>query len=354
MTTCPECGEPLQPLDVTCSACGAPRLEEQATTQPANTGSASAGPTARPTRDWTAAVVVILFAAINLGIASWIGFVFSEVWIVVLGLAAIFTQFALISVWWVFAPVSAMRRTVWGLIVGSVWYLSTAIGYAIFRSAGQLHDIWESGLLILIVDVIDLDDVVSYIGNSKEIACSLPLLLLVVQLPLWILRIWFRWRIVYRSEVATVQQPRKLRIRDVMVVTAAIAIALAVAKLGNADVRRTDVAYIGDVLIYGILFLVGATITIPPTLLVGMRRPRKPKRSWQALIAQVVLVATAFVGLSLFVGVFLPDNVGGLLSVIVAMYFVATLTIFRIFARRGFRLLTKRDDAPAKPAGRLD
>jgi len=338
MTTCPECGEPLQPLDVVCSACGAPRLEEQATTRPAATDSAPDNasvidPSSQLQNDVRLGIIVFLFALINLLAfplmespyrTDWI----KSDWIASVWLGTLFTQSALISVWCILAPVRAMNRTSWGLIIGSLWLSCGIIGGSILTS-NEESEFWT-------------------------VVCSIPLLLLLVQLPLWILRIWFRWRIVDRSDVATVQQPEKLRIRDVMLITGVVAGVLALAKLGNIGNSQSDAEFFGRLFVYGAVVLGAAAITIPNSLLAGMRRPREPKRIWQALIAQAVMVGGAGVGISFVYKHFPTPYVWGCYCVIAAMYFVATLTIFRIFARRGFRLLTNRDDPPAQPAGRRD
>ena len=154
--------------------------------------------------------------------------------------------------------------------------------------AAILYLVWLAGLTVLHPD--EFAQVSSFVG------LSLPLVSIAAQTPLWIVRQVFGWRLI-RSDLSTDAGPAPLSIRDLMLSTAMVALALAPARLAPSP----DGKEFGNIWI--IMFVMASaisTITLMPASAL-LLRTRQLQRGvlftalyaafWLGLLWVVILVA---------------------------------------------------------------
>jgi len=231
-------------------------------------------------------------------------------------------QMALFAIWCALVPLHWLKRMLMAVISGLVLYGAWAAGYAIYtlHSSWLRERLWErlvTGLLCL------------------------PILLLAVQIPLWMMRIWFRWRIAHPDEDSS-ETFQPLRIRDLMIATTAIAMALAAAQLSQTISVPSGNGSIVPLVVAAIVIMVLSAISVLPAVLAVLRSRRlllamgfvfsvyvAIAGSYAALI---VLLSEAPLDWEMFVG--MPA---------LAVGFFVELTLPLLIARRfGYRLLWGR------------
>jgi len=359
MTTCPECGEPLQPLDVTCSDCGAPRLEEQATRSDSTAGNAdrqtatepASQETARLSADgassltnddasvnseWRGVIFLIgfSFAVINLlgPPAAEIfrkGFgLFMEIFrfIDTLHAGASCAQLALLSLWWIFAPLPRLRRIGLGVAMAAIWLASQFAGLCMtttFRRPFSYTELSEA------------------IGTALA---SLILALVAIQLPLWFAKIWFGWRVECRVDQQVPSTPREpLRIADVLIVTALIAGALALARASTTDSSSPGVVFL-YLSIYVVVAVPLSAILLLPSLWAVLRPVRPPIGMLvvSTLHAGVVLIPL-MIALASEGGSNIPLSSLLILCLTMGSYFAPVMIVLFTCRRHGYRLYWKNE-----------
>lgn len=235
---------------------------------------------------------------------------------------AIGAQMALLAIWCTLVPLHWVRRALAVALFAIVLYGAWAAGFAFFAFQHDFlrDDFWRvfaTGLLCL------------------------PLLLLAAQTPLWIMRIWFRWRIVHRDDgPSTTFQP--LGIRDLMIATAVIAMALAAAQYALSINSPSGDGSIVGLVIAAVIVMVISTITLLPAVLASLHA----RRLLLALglvfgvdIAVVVVYVTIMVVLT---GAPLDSEVFVGFPMLAAGFFLS-LTVPLLIARMlGYRLLWGR------------
>jgi hypothetical protein len=122
--------------------------------------------------------------------------------LVVMLFGAIGAQAGLHAIWCVFAPVACVRRAAAAIAAGLVWFAAWALGYAasvserMFRGLPSWDLFWRDYWETVAIGWL-----------------CLPLLALSIQAPLWLFRIWLRWRIVHRRDRTPASSVGVFRIR---------------------------------------------------------------------------------------------------------------------------------------------
>lgn len=125
-----------------------------------------------------------------------------------------------------------------GIIPAQVGVLAAAICWGSQRFALRLICYW----LAMFVSMVALLAGIAIGEGRREfdnlirfMPLSAPLLVLAVQTPLWIVRLFFRWRIVRDQGLDAAAPEAPLSIRDLMVGTVLVAVSLAAARVAPRD-----------------------------------------------------------------------------------------------------------------------
>jgi hypothetical protein len=181
------------------------------------------------------------------------------------------------------------------------------------------------------VDVADL---------AAPLLC-LPLFLLAAQTPLWIMRMWFRWRIVHRDDAAS-GHFEPLRIGGLLIAMAVIGMALAAAQVSQSLAARSGDRSIAGLVVAALVIMVISALAVLPAVLACLRARRLPLALGLAFAVDAAIVL-GYVALVVALGrgrmhwevfVQVPVLAGG---------FFVSLTAPMLIARRlGYRLLWGR------------
>jgi hypothetical protein len=240
----------------------------------------------------------------------------------VLGIASRSTvgaQMALHGIWCVLAPLHWGKRFSAGAAAGLVLYAGVVLGWSI----GPLLRGWSA--------VVDWDpDVV--------VLLCLPLLSLAAQTPLWAMRIWFRWRIAHRDEIPS-PPFRPLRIGDLLMATAVVAMALAAVRISQSINDSSGNDTIVGLTIAALVVMVVSAITILPVVLATLYARRLLMALALALAADAAVIVVYVALMVIIGGARLNWEVFVVMPILAAVYF-ASLTGPMLIARRlGYRLL---------------
>lgn len=253
--------------------------------------------------------------------------------------ASIAAQMAHHSIWCTLAPFRCEVRFLTGVVALIVLYggFAISVSLAVFRGRAGFGDV---GLALLSTFLL------------------LPLLLLAAQTPLWIMRIWFRWRIVHQDEDPSVA-PQSLRIGGLMIATAVIAIALAAVRfsqslnqpLGDPDIILAAIA--------ASLTMTATAVFVLPAVIATLRVRRWLVAAGLVLFLDLALVLGSMVLLARLPGTYF-DRIDLLrVSATTIVTFVA-IAAPMLFARKlGYRLHWGRDIVggdreSGQPAGCVD
>ena len=141
---------------------------------------------------------------------SLIGFVFGM----------LLTQIAALSLWTVWSERPVWQRQLCGMLLAEVLLAFFLVGIGSTAPGPRSN----------------------FVEVARAMACSLPLILLAVQMPLWALRIYAGWRIVLPASDA--QPPGHLSIRDILQATVVVAVAVSLLRLASDDPEFFEVAWI--------------------------------------------------------------------------------------------------------------
>lgn len=140
-------------------------------------------------------------------------------------------------------------------------------------------------------------------GDIDYLAATLlclPLFLLAAQTPLWIMRIWFRWRIAHRDDAASGRY-EPMGIGALLLAMAAVASALAAARLSRSIGSSRGNGSIGWLVVGALVIVAVSTATVLPAVLAGLRARRLPLALAFAFAADVGVVAV-YVPLGVILG----------------------------------------------------
>jgi hypothetical protein len=161
-------------------------------------------------------------------------------------------QIALHSIWCVFAPLHWAKRFVVGTTSAMVLF------------GGLLVPSFLTGR-IRHADVAEM---------AATLLC-LPLFLLAAQTPLWIMRMWFRWRIVHRDDAMSARfEP--LGTGGLLIAMAVIGMALAAAQASQSLTARSGDRSIAGLAVAALVIMVISAITVLPAVLAGLYARRLP------------------------------------------------------------------------------
>jgi hypothetical protein len=236
-------------------------------------------------------------------------------------MSAIGAQMALHGIWCALGQLRWTKRLAVGATSGLVLYGGVVAGWMALPSFLECD--------------LDGDDL--FADAMTGLFC-LPLLALASQMPLWIMRIWFRWRIAHRDH-ADPSRLQPLRIGHLLVAMTVVAGALAAARVSQStSSSRENEGIVALAAAALVIAVVSATTTVP-AVLVCLRARRLPLALGLIFAADVAV----YVALAIILG-------GGSLDwqlikatlVFAGGYFV-TLTAPMLIARRlGYRLLWGR------------
>ena len=342
MSNCTACGTELEPLDVECSACGSVRDDDRVAERAAKKEVAACESHAaviaahRQAKGSVGAMIVII-----VGVFALLDFLYVPVmwglgrsgrdttymvmFVAALWIATLGAQFSLMTIWLVHAPVRFLRRVGCGLVAVVIWYgavFAGALCTNVFRHGPGL-------LEFLLVTMTPL-----------------PLFMMAIQMPLWCIRIWFGWRVELVVEGAATTGPRRpLRILDLMLTTGAVAVALALAKLGNPGRGFfADSDYLGILLFYSAVASFLSALSLPLCLWVGLR-----KNLSQGAIGIAIGIHAAIIFVPLFIieiisGGMAPSvEVWGYGFLAMVAYFMIVILILAACRRYDYYLRTNNE-----------
>jgi hypothetical protein len=229
----------------------------------------------------------------------------------------VLAQGCLLAAWLAWGDQPYWQRLLWHWIVAAILYLAWMAGLAL----GQPSQFRQLGMLV---------------------GLSVPLISIAAQLPLWIARQAFGWRLIGGEENHDTRRAQ-LSIRDLMMATVVVALALAPARLAPSP----DGKPIGT--LWVILFVAATTVstmTLLPVSPLLMRMPQFERgvsfaglyaAFWMTLPWLIVLVAG-------HIGFFPPPPIAVLVAVSsLILSFAATVVLAAAAARAcGYRLVSGR------------
>jgi len=186
------------------------------------------------------------------------------------------------------------------------------------------------------------------------VALGVPLVSIAAQFPLWVARQWFGWRLVREQAEAAHPSEPPLAIRDLMLATLIVAVALALARLAPS----LDAGEMWPV--WGVAVAIASVISsialLPAGALLLRMQPLSRGLKWSAIYAGawialpwIIVAVVRIYGL-----VKLPpwQIVLGISNLMLT--FAATLMLTAVIARdRGYRLTGRRKRLPYPRQGQL-
>jgi hypothetical protein len=210
--------------------------------------------------------------------------------------------------------------------------------------AAILYLVWVAGLWLARQALGQPDQ---FRQVSMMVGLSVPLMSIAAQLPLWMARQMFGWRLIHHEMRPGEENkgPRRapLSIRDLMTATVVVAVALALARLAPSP----DGKPIG--MLWVIMFTAATTVSTMTLLPVGPLLMRTPRLGRGVLLA--CLYAAFWIGLLWLIvlvawgrGLFPPPPLAVLIGLsFLILSFAATVVLAAAAARsRGYRLISGR------------
>ncbi len=183
---------------------------------------------------------------------------------------------------------------------------------------------------------------------AATVALGVPLVSIAAQLPLWIARQWFGWRLI-REQAGPAPLEPPLAIRDLMLATVVLAVSMALARLAPADGQDVWPVWAVSFAIASVI----SSITLLPAGVLLLRAPVVSRGiawsclyvlGWIALPWIIVAVVWTY-GLAMLPPLALFVGLSSLMFT-----FAATLMLTAVIARdRGYRLTGRRKVGPSGP-----
>jgi hypothetical protein len=190
--------------------------------------------------------------------------VFIYVW-----LGSLAAQVGLHAVWCVFAPVAVYTRFAVAAVLGLLWFGAWAVGLGVTM---YHHPFLEDEFWIIFLGAL----------------LCLPLIAVAVQAPLWLTRSWLRWRICYVSEGLAVTGTAAVRIRHIMLFTAAAAVALGMVRLATSVAGEPELLF--NMMVGAVWAMANSLLIVLPMLVATL----KSGRLWLSLPAAVLFGGGAY------------------------------------------------------------
>jgi len=246
-------------------------------------------------------------------------------------------QAGLYTSWVVLAPFALRIRVTTAAALGLVWWVTSVLSCVLYVDPHR----W---------------------AKDVALGCALvPLLAIGFQAPLWLVRGWFRWRILHvdqgpvewapdrwwlrwRTLYLAPRSPKKrsegFRTRDILIGTTAVALAFGAAQMANTA------SLSGDLLIGTIRGSIGAAIISLVVVLPLIAATLHAQRVWLALSVTTLLQLLVFVGTFLVLcEVFeWPDRYEGLriFGTIFSGLWVSFSAVMLVVRSLGYRLVWER------------
>lgn len=131
---------------------------------------------------------------------------------------------------------------------------------------------------------------------------AVPAVFLAIQFPIWIARLWREWRIVYASE-ENIRSGRQFGVREMLIVTAMIAVSLAMARL-SVEASSHD-EWPSILIACAVAAVLSSLTTIPSVIAVFGRQGIRSGMFWMTLYAvalgiSVVALPAIVIGSSIY------------------------------------------------------
>jgi hypothetical protein len=229
-------------------------------------------------------------------------------------------QAAVHSIWCVFSPLPWAQRFLAGAISAIALCAGFVIPPALFERRWRL-------------DVVD--------DLAAPLLC-LPLFLLAAQAPMWIMRFWFRWRIVARDD-GTSRHFEPLRIGGLLVATAVVSLAMGALRLSESLRAPAGNSRLIGLVFAAFVIMVISVVTVLPAVLACLRARRLLLALALAFVATATVPAGFLALMMMIEGRRAPWQAFVLGLGLAGVYFVYLTAPLLIARRRGCRLLCRRD-----------
>jgi hypothetical protein len=234
---------------------------------------------------------------VNLGLAPLIEALDEPLLLIGMAYGTLGAELAVVSLWTVWSERHLWQR----LLVGSL-------------AAEALAACFVGGIGLSRPRPSDYADVV------RAILCSVPLVLLAIQGPLWALRTYAGWRITITGSSGLSRRP--LSIGDLLWCMVAVAGAISLARLASSDPQYFDFAWVAWAVALPSLALV-SLLCLPPAVFLALRIERPLIGLWGVWgYATVALLAALMV-----IGAFTGDIPDGEL---IALWFISAYSFAAI------------------------
>lgn len=189
-----------------------------------------------------------------------------------------------------------------GTIASEIGVLSAALVFGVAPGfALRLMGLWALGLLLFACWAAGVLFAEGFRGRRDwpwemfyDLALILPLISLAVQAPLWMLKLYFGWRIELANAPVPDSNPKSLSIRDILFGTLVTALAIAAVRFVVSSQSDLDLNFWAAWGI-GITFLAGASLLVLAPLMMLILRVDRPAVAFGAAAGYAVtagIVAT--------------------------------------------------------------
>ncbi len=264
---------------------------------------------------WFITCVMANVAAGFLDSTSWISWKWEEV-ILAVWIGFVGAQIGVHAIWSVFAPWSLVSRLLFSVATG----LALALAYVCSEALR-----WGYAY-------IDGEELLGFL-------LCLPLVSLVIQLPLWLARIWLTGGFVSADGPSPEISKRSLNIRDLMLFTAVVAVTFAAARLASRDYGRSAPEFLVELLIQAGVAAVICLFSVLPTVIATHLARRGPWAAAVAILFETAAYVILIVVLSLIGGSPPPRDMYWIFAVVFVSFVVFLTTPLLISRRLGYRLV---------------
>jgi hypothetical protein len=235
-----------------------------------------------------------------------------------------------------------------GLMGGQVGALTCALVWSPHRFLVRSMVLWLVGLVLYLCWFVGLLTVLDdgpwredfRLEIAQAVAASLPAVSLALQLPQWLARLYFGWRLEPPDQELPSDPPASLSIRDMFIGTTVAALTMMALRFSLRNPEgMTTVVWIGWAIAAGVLMAVSVLILLPLIVLI--------LRGYRALwaIAFMALAPAIAVGAFIYVVMQLEPNAGGPPGEVLVVMFTAGTTCIAttslplwLFRAAGYRL----------------
>jgi hypothetical protein len=240
-----------------------------------------------------------------------------EIFVLFAMFGLIIVQFPLHAVWLVLSPVDIQIRLLGAFVAAGVWFTA-----------------WTCGMIALALLENFYGDMLTEI--IRPVFFSLPLIVLAVQTPLWLVRFLLNWRLVNWNRPSHASSQDRFHLRHIFVATAVSGLVIALARLG--DTRGDDEQYMLAVLTIAVICGGVSTCTLLPLLVATLRSRRVWVQVPLTILLQWFLVNCVFAMLQYVAPTGTSGGVVFGLQVMFLTYNCLLATVLYLLRLCGYRL----------------